>query len=67
MMIKALDKDNFFDIAIAVTLIIFGLWLLKIVITKYKFKTFYDVKILAVAVASIVGGIYLLLSSIFAF
>lgn len=63
-MIKVQNNENFIDITIAFGLIVFGLWLLKIVITKYKLKTFYDVKALGVSIASIVGGIYLLLSSL---
>ena len=46
-------------------LIVFGIWLTKMAVKKYKLKSYYDFQLLGAGIASIITGIYFLHNVIF--
>ncbi|MAO16629.1 MAG: hypothetical protein CMH44_07090 [Muricauda sp.] len=52
------------NILLGISLIIFGIWLFKLILKKYKVKTFYDVKGISVALASVLGGLFLIIKNL---
>ncbi|AUP78229.1 hypothetical protein C1H87_05645 [Flavivirga eckloniae] len=58
------NESILISLALSIILMVFGLWLGKVFLYKYKLKTFNDIRGFGVAIASILGGLYLLIDTL---